>query len=132
MLKDGWLDFAVVDGNSSDPVYMLHKKETIEPNNCMVVISNYVLDSLLTDAFQIHEGQIYESLVSIYSAQEEPDPTDSDIIARMSVKWGWKPLDLPELSAKYVGLEVEENNFYRKNLEKIDENSMDKKKKKKK
>lgn len=58
----------------------------------MVVISNYVLDSLLTDGYQIvNENGIrhfYRSRVSIYSSQEEEDPANPDIISRYwSIVW---------------------------------------------
>eukprot|EP01071_Lankesteria_metandrocarpae_P014593 Lankesteria_metandrocarpae@DN8647_c0_g1_i1.p1 len=56
-VEAGWLDFATFDANCTTKSIKLRKANTELEAGCPIVaIANYVLDSLLTDAFQITDG----------------------------------------------------------------------------
>ena len=51
----------------------------------MIVVCNYIFDTLRQDAFRIVEGQLQEGLCTVISEQPEPDPTHPDVIKR--IRW---------------------------------------------
>ncbi len=51
--------------------------------NPMIVVCNYIFDTLRQDAFRIVEGQLQEGLCTVISDQPEPDLTNPDIIKRI-------------------------------------------------
>ncbi|KEG02676.1 conserved Plasmodium protein, unknown function [Plasmodium vinckei vinckei] len=92
------LDFAYFDGNdTSDKIYLEITKKYIPSGTPIVLICNYVLDSLLTDAWIVNsENCTKRACLSVYSPIEEPDKTNADIMLRMSVKWDWEQIDIDE------------------------------------
>ncbi len=62
-------------------------KHTIR--NPMIVVCNYIFDTLRQDAFRIVEGQLQEALCTVISEQPEPDPTHPDVIKRMRYARRW-------------------------------------------
>ncbi|KAL7065625.1 TPR repeat-containing protein, partial [Cryptosporidium serpentis] len=95
-----WLDFALFDANNNIPddiMIGIDKKEKIKSDSPIILICNYVLDSLLTDSIAIESfDKIYRSLVSVYSINKEDDITHPDITDRMSLQWSWLKIDLNE------------------------------------
>ncbi|EEA05263.1 TPR repeat-containing protein [Cryptosporidium muris RN66] len=95
-----WLDFALFDANNNTPddiIIGTDKKEKIKSDSPIILICNYVLDSLLTDSIAIESfDNIYRSLVSVYSINKEDDITHPDITNRMSLQWSWLKVDLNE------------------------------------
>eukprot|EP00920_Eleutheroschizon_duboscqi_P044122 GHVT01105120.1.p1 GENE.GHVT01105120.1~~GHVT01105120.1.p1 ORF type:complete len:1001 (-),score=93.15 GHVT01105120.1:39-3041(-) len=98
MKKDGWLDFAFFDGNSTSiDVKLLESERLIPRDNPVVVIANYVLDSLLTDAWQLTPSAPPRRVsATIYSSQSEQNPEEADIMLRMSLRWSWTDVNLDE------------------------------------
>lgn len=92
------LDFAFFDGNdTSDQIYLEIAKKNIPPNTPIVLICNYVLDSLLTDAWIVNgQKECKRALISVYSPVEEKEKTHQDIMLRMSVTWDWQKVNLEE------------------------------------
>ncbi|CRH00927.1 conserved Plasmodium protein, unknown function [Plasmodium relictum] len=92
------LDFAFFDGNeTTDKIYLEISKKYIPSDTPIVLICNYVLDSLLTDAWIVNgENDFKRALLSVYSPNEEKDKTNSDIMLRMSVTWDWEKVDIEE------------------------------------
>ncbi len=89
-LDEGILDFAFFDPGSGQELKLMHGGETLTPEkiaNPMVFISNYFFDGITHDAFFVKEGKLHESLVTVTSPQEEPDPTDPEIITRMKLTY---------------------------------------------
>eukprot|EP00921_Rhytidocystis_pertsovi_P019810 GHVQ01031476.1.p1 GENE.GHVQ01031476.1~~GHVQ01031476.1.p1 ORF type:complete len:874 (-),score=107.67 GHVQ01031476.1:880-3501(-) len=95
LANDGWLDFAFVDGNIQPlDINLRLSGYRITSGTPLVAIANYVLDSLLTDAFKIEDGELYRGMVAMYSPLEERDLTNPDIMRRMSVTWKWGKLGM--------------------------------------
>ncbi|SOV12368.1 conserved Plasmodium protein, unknown function [Plasmodium gaboni] len=92
------LDFAFFDGNeTTDKIYLEVAKKYIPSNTPIVLICNYVLDSLLTDAWVVKgENDFKRALISVYSPNEEKDKTDADIMLRMTVSWDWESVNIDE------------------------------------
>eukprot|EP00922_Rhytidocystis_sp_ex-Travisia-forbesii_P060569 GHVS01089791.1.p1 GENE.GHVS01089791.1~~GHVS01089791.1.p1 ORF type:complete len:970 (+),score=130.31 GHVS01089791.1:181-3090(+) len=102
--EDGWLDFAFLDGNApSVHVDLINAGYAIPQGSPLVVVANYVLDSLLTDAFRIEGGILYRGAVAVYSPQHESDPTEAGIMTRMSVSWKWTIMPSSGSSPSYPG-----------------------------
>ncbi len=94
-LDEGLLDFACFDPRCERELKPLHVGQTLSSDtvrNPMVFIANYFFDSIPMDAFLIREGKLYESLPTITSSQEEPDPTDPEILSRMTVTYEHEPV----------------------------------------
>ncbi|CBZ53966.1 putative TPR domain-containing protein [Neospora caninum Liverpool] len=99
-IADGWLDFAVFDGNDKEArIHLTCSKQTVPLGTPIVAVANYVFDSLLTDGWRVTPGEnveFHRAAVSVYSPQVEPDPTAADIMLRMSLGWDWLPVNLDE------------------------------------
>jgi hypothetical protein len=72
-IQAGTLEFELLDLSAPIHPEFLNRAEAGAP---LVVIANYVHDSLPQDAFVIHDGQIYESLVSTKSPQQAGEPQE--------------------------------------------------------
>ncbi|ESS36340.1 tetratricopeptide repeat-containing protein [Toxoplasma gondii VEG] len=105
-IQQGWLDFAVFDGNDKEArIHLTCSKRTVPIGTPIVAVANYVFDSLLTDGWRVTPGkevEFHRAAVSVYSPQVEPDPTAADIMLRMSLGWDWFPVDLDEACAASV------------------------------
>jgi hypothetical protein len=69
----------------------------------LILIANYVFDSLPTDAFRVLGNVLHEVTVSAGSrhAAGEPDPGDPGILSRLDNEWGAVPL--PRAHGYYAG-----------------------------
>jgi hypothetical protein len=79
-------------------IALLHCGEVLAPGalkNPLVVIANYLFDSLPQDAFAVAEGRLYETLVTVSSPQDEPDLDDPAILGRAEVEYHDEPVDGP-------------------------------------
>ncbi|KJP88118.1 hypothetical protein AK88_02234 [Plasmodium fragile] len=92
------LDFAYFDGNETeDKIFLQVSKSYIPQNTPIVLICNYVLDSLLTDAWVVNgQDDFRRALLSVYSPNVEEDKTNADIMLRMSVTWDWEKVNIDE------------------------------------
>lgn len=95
-LESGALDYAVFDAVKDDRVHLIHGNVTLAPGavaNPMVVIANYVFDTLPHDAFAVLNGTLHEVLVSSGSRDaDEPSAFNADIIKRMANDWLHRPV----------------------------------------
>ncbi|KAL8448613.1 hypothetical protein Emag_003928 [Eimeria magna] len=94
-----WLDFAIFDGNKGKEISLVVKaKPLVNGAAPVVAICNYVLDSLLTDAWRVTPGasdsEFERALVSIYSPIEEEQLDAPDIMPRMTLGWKWRGVHL--------------------------------------
>lgn len=95
-VEQGWLDFARFDAGNDRELRLRHAGETLAPGgvrNPLVVLANYVFDSLPQDAFAIRYGQLCESLVSLTSPQEEADLSAPDLLDRVQIAYAHQPLN---------------------------------------
>lgn len=89
-VEDGSLDFARFDVERDEELRLAHSGNTLSPEtvrNPLVLISNYVFDSIPQDAFYVAQGQLYETLVTLNTPQKEADPNDPEILSRVELSY---------------------------------------------
>eukprot|EP01054_Gregarina_sp_Poly1_P006835 Gregarina_sp_Poly_1__6834@NODE_36_length_18572_cov_139_626047_g31_i0_p3_GENE_NODE_36_length_18572_cov_139_626047_g31_i0NODE_36_length_18572_cov_139_626047_g31_i0_p3_ORF_typecomplete_len1001_score147_81GFO_IDH_MocA/PF01408_22/1_4e06Methyltransf_28/PF02636_17/0_00058Coatomer_E/PF04733_14/0_0024ST7/PF04184_12/0_0062TPR_15/PF13429_6/0_13TPR_15/PF13429_6/0_89Methyltransf_12/PF08242_12/0_033ANAPC3/PF12895_7/0_057TPR_19/PF14559_6/0_053TPR_MalT/PF17874_1/0_084PPR_long/PF17177_4/0_16TPR_12/PF13424_6/0_2T len=102
-IEEGWLDFALFDAERPpEKIHLLISDAEIPRASPLVVVSNYVMDSLKTDAIQIvpkkflvpnDDGVLLSVVrVSLYSDRKESNPVDPSILNRATFGWHWKPI----------------------------------------
>ena len=65
-------------------------------NNPLIVVANYLFDTLCHDIFQIHQGVLKEGLISVGSKQnEDSDTLNPDIINRLDNLYEYKEIQEP-------------------------------------
>lgn len=95
-LENGLLDFACFDAENDQSITLRHSGYKLEPDclsNPMIVVANYVLDTIPQDLFLIENGQLFESLVTLTSPQAEPNLNDPEILPRLEVSYTQQPID---------------------------------------
>ncbi len=99
-LAQGLVDFAIFDMEAERPITLLKKNIRLNPEtliNPLTVFANYIFDTVSHDAFTVHEGKLYELLLSI--ATPENNMHDN------------KPVNMEHLSIDYKVNEIK-NNYY--------------------
>ncbi len=95
-LEKDLLDFACFDAENDRSITLSQSGETLEPDclsNPMIVIANYVLDTIPQDLFLIENGQIFESLVNLASSQPDPNLNDPEILSQLEVSYTQQAID---------------------------------------
>ncbi len=96
---DGSLDTALLDIEAPEPLFLLHQQRSLERlKNPLIVIANYVFDSVRHDLFSIHKGQVHESLIDTYIAPEDYAAAEQKILGlkNISFRYQAQPLVLQE------------------------------------
>ena len=66
-LDQGLLDFARYDMEESGVIKLIEKDYTLSSNdffNPLIVIGNYIFDTVTNDAFAVKEGELFEASIS--------------------------------------------------------------------
>ncbi len=95
-IEQGVLDFASFDAETSTGLHLLLADEELQPGslqNPVVVIANYVFDSLLQDVFRVERGRLQECLPRIRSTQAEPDLEVPDLMGRLIVDYEFRDIE---------------------------------------
>lgn len=78
LVEERRMDFARYDAERDEVVRLREAGVTLGPGpveNPVVVVANYIFDSLRADAYKIEDGQAFEVRVAAYQAGEDaPDP----------------------------------------------------------
>jgi len=97
LFEMGVLDCAVWDAEKETSMTLLRSKEVLSADsglvtNPLVVITNYIFDTLRTDAFRIVDGELQETRIAIdsSSAADAEEPTAPSVIKRMSHRWSYE------------------------------------------
>jgi hypothetical protein len=96
-IAEGILDFARFDATAPEG-------DIGEIRNPLIVIANYVFDSLPQDAFAVRGGRLFELLPVLTVPDEEEDLAEPTILQRLEVTWEERPVETsyygdPELDA---------------------------------
>jgi tetratricopeptide (TPR) repeat protein len=95
-VESGCLDFARFDIGLDQTLELAHSGVVLSPEtlrNPLVVIANYIFDSLPQDAFYINRGQLYERRISLSTPEREPDIADPAIVDRVQMTCTHQPID---------------------------------------
>ena len=100
-VEAGQLDFAHFDVLDPSPLNLLVSGATLGPgdsNNPVVVVANYIFDSVPQDAVTITNGQLFANLVTVSASSPQLDLTAPDSKVRIAINFSADstPLDLAE------------------------------------
>jgi tetratricopeptide (TPR) repeat protein len=87
-MDSGLLDLALFDATQPGDLDLMVSGSHLAAGsvkNPIIVIANYVFDSIPQDSFSIHEGRLYENLITLASPQPEPGP--ADLLAQLEVSY---------------------------------------------
>lgn len=93
-VEEGVLDFAGFDVERDDDLRLRHSGDVVAVGtvkNPLVLIANYVFDSIPQDLFYFEGGQMHECLVTLSSAREELNPDDPEFFRRVEVSYEHHP-----------------------------------------
>jgi tetratricopeptide (TPR) repeat protein len=111
-IEKGMLDFAVFDAENDSEFTLEMSGQVLSSDvvkNPMIVIANYVFDTLRHDAFRMVNGQLMESLLTVYTEETfEPDLRDPALINRFKQEWEHRDIDL-KTEPYYTGVEEDMN-----------------------
>ncbi len=91
-LASGWLDFAVVDAAAPGEVRTWQRRELVA-GAPLIVIANYVFDSVPADVYAIQAGAVHEVGLTLMADAAELDSHDPKALARLRLSWD--PADGP-------------------------------------
>ena len=94
-IGDGSLDFAYFDAEHPARLCLRHAGRTLEPGAPLVVIANYVFDSLPQDCFAVRDGALYECLVTTRTPAPAPvqDHDDPALLEHIRMSYVERPID---------------------------------------
>lgn len=107
-LDRGVLDFAMYDMDSDRPITLVHKNEKLTPEllvNPLTVFANYIFDTVAHDSFAIHEGKLYELLLSL--STDDTNMKDN------------RPVDMEQISVDYNVKEIRGHYYGDQHLDSI-------------
>lgn len=94
--ENGQLDAGIFDAVNDRTIKLWKANKVLGPNSCknpIVIVANYLFDTLYHDIFQVDHGILKEGLVSTGSKHsEEPDPLEPDIIQRLDNHYKYVPV----------------------------------------
>jgi tetratricopeptide (TPR) repeat protein len=91
LLDAGLLDFAHFDVVNVAPIRLLNSAVTLAPGevrNPVVLIGNYIFDTIPQDAYTVRSGQLFANLVTIRASSPELDLTAPDSRVRIGLSFG--------------------------------------------
>lgn len=95
-VDEGKLDFAKFDAESDTALMLINQRIRLSPGvlkNPLGLIANYFFDGLTHDVFLINEGKVYESLVTLTVAQENPDLDDPNLLNYLDLSYDDRELE---------------------------------------
>mmetsp|Transcript_3952 Transcript_3952/g.7585 ORF Transcript_3952/g.7585 Transcript_3952/m.7585 type:complete len:566 (-) Transcript_3952:196-1893(-) len=99
-IKMGIVDFAKFDAEHDVEIQLIVSGKRLNKHtvkNPMVLVANYIFDTLRHEAFRIHDGKLQEALITIESDRDaEPDLNDPGLIKRFRPKWTYKNISHKE------------------------------------
>ncbi len=96
LVDEGLLDFARFDVEQDQTLTLVHSGETISAKslrNPVVVMANYLFDSIPQDAFCAADGQLFEILISLMCQGKDVDVNDPEILSSIEVSYDQKPIN---------------------------------------
>ena len=95
---EGVLDFAIFDAEKNEALHLRRSGVHLRPGqveNPLIVFANYILDSLIQDAFRIRDGVLQEAQVTLRHPSPRPPLTDPTCMADITAHYDYQPCQLP-------------------------------------
>ncbi|MEO8402652.1 MAG: hypothetical protein ABI597_12845 [Gammaproteobacteria bacterium] len=86
-IEQGLIDFAMYDMEAERPITLVKSNVRLSPEvlvNPLTIFANYIFDTISHDSFAVHEGKLYELLLSLSTDEgnmENNRPVDMEKIA---------------------------------------------------
>lgn len=99
-VEQGVIDFAMYDMEAERPITLVKKNVRLSPEvlvNPLTLFANYIFDTISHDSFAVHEGKLYELLLSL--STDEKNMVNN------------RPVDMEKISVDYSVHEVK-NAYY--------------------
>lgn len=96
-VEQGLLDFALFDAERDHEIRLLHAGVTLAPGSLaspLVVVANYVFDTLRQDAFSFADGALRACAVTLTSEEPIADLDDPAILGKVSPVYSFRPAPL--------------------------------------
>lgn len=96
----GMIDFAIYDLETDKPITLLTQNKRLTPDmvvNPLIVFANYIFDTISHDSFTVHEGKLYELLVSLSTEESNID--------------GARPIDMEKVTVDHSVHEAKPNYY---------------------
>jgi len=110
-LDQGLIDFAIYDMESDKPITLLRQNKRLDPSvlvNPLTILANYIFDTVSHDSFTVHEGKLYELLVSLSTEESNIE--------------GGKPVIMDKVTVDHSVHEAKQNYYADPHLDSILEN----------
>lgn len=95
-VAEGRLEFAIFDATNDREITLANSGKKLTADslvNPLVVVANYLFDTLYHDIFQVEANELKEGLISTGSKNaEEPDPLEPDIIKRLDNRYQYNTI----------------------------------------
>lgn len=85
-VADGWLDFATVDATAPDEVRTWRRGEVLA-DAPLVVVANYVFDSLPADVYAVRQGAVHEVDLTILADAPTIDRHEPNALSHLRLEW---------------------------------------------
>jgi tetratricopeptide (TPR) repeat protein len=99
-LDKGIIDFAIYDMETEKPITLLRENTRLTSEmlvNPLTVFANYIFDTVSHDSFTVHEGKLYELLVSLSTEENNLE--------------GGKPVDMEKITVDHNVHEAKQNYY---------------------
>jgi tetratricopeptide (TPR) repeat protein len=73
LVEKGIVDFAIYDIGANQDIQLINQKITLSKNSCqnpLIVIANYIFDTVTHDVFRAKDGKLEEGLISLKTEQD--------------------------------------------------------------
>ena len=97
-IERGKLDFACFDVEKDREIQLSYSGKILSPDtikNPVVVLANYVFDSIPQDAFYLENGELYERLVTLSTSQPPAEINTPELLKHLKVTYNNHPVTNP-------------------------------------
>lgn len=94
-LEKGIIDFAIYDMETERPITLINQNIRLSPEvlvNPLTVFANYIFDTISHDSFAVHEGKLYELLLTL--STEDDNMQDN------------RPMNMEQIKVDYSAHEI--------------------------
>lgn len=89
-VKSGLIDFAMYDMEAERPITLVKQNIRLSPEiltNPLTVFANYIFDTISHDSFAVHEGKLYELLLSLSTDEKNMENNRPIVMDKISVDY---------------------------------------------
>jgi len=107
-VEQGIIDFAMYDMEAERPITLVKQNIRLTPEvlvNPLTVFANYIFDTISHDSFAVHEGKLYELLLSLSTEEKNMERN--------------RPVDMEKISVDYSVNEIKGPYYHDAHLDSI-------------